>query len=465
MSALAILLTVALAQPAGPRAAFERAAADLERFVDPGCVLYDRDDGRSCELQAIAALPEGTISIGDLIVLTRHSNPRVRTLALLRLFATGNPQVLPTIFALTKDAAATWPSHTPFAMVMSNSPYREVPKTAQTVGDVAESMMRFYLERAGYSYGSAGMSDCPAFNDYWPRRKDRTVLASWLQVQLDRATQGTLPIPQGREPKFDALRKRVEALSGNERLWYSLFVGSAEGGSRVFSEYETLSAAKALGPDALMQMIAGRAPHGDPDIVPERRPNGCAVNPTNGGMQRFVLEHAAQLLRPTDADVLLEPPNTNNSLWAIAAASLRPDRAPAMLTSAIEATDRRIFGWDQAQMAAALPRIAGEAHVPYALDWFYGRKPNEPITNAQEIFINDVVARGGPAGRALIATLVQDSRFDTISPPALRRLIAIVNTWLPSPLVEYPYESGGPDEERTFARWRAFVRGSVPQWK
>ena len=461
----AVALMVAAALQAGSTtAAFERAAEETGRFVDVSCVVYDRaDDSRLCGAQAGASL-RGPYPIADLEALTHHANPKVRTLALVHLFAMGDPKALPIIFALTGDKGATFDAH----MAESNAyavAGKEVPKTPLTVGTVAEHMLNFYLERAGYSYGSAGTSGCPGFDDYWQKRKERTALASWLIVQLDRATQGISPIPANRAAKFAALRDRIQRIAGGDRLWYSLLVGTGEGGDRVFSESETLASAKALGPDRLMELLLVRAPASDPDLVPVGRPDTCGATDVGGHMRRFVLERAALLLRPSDADVLLQSPSASQALWAIAAAALRPDRAESILKPAIAKLDRDVLGWDQARMAAALPRIAGDAHVPYALDWFYGRKPDEPISNAQEIFINEVVERGGTRGRALLAALIADRRFDAISTSALRRLIAILNTWMPKPLVEHPYDYIGPDEAATLARWRRLVRASAPNWK
>jgi hypothetical protein len=464
LARLLILAATLQTSPGVTRQAFERAAAEVDRFVDAGCVLYDRDESRSCESQAGGSL-KGPYAVADLEALTRHANPRVRTLALVHLFAKGDPKLLPIIFALVTDPADTFPEHIAFASVGLTAP-KDAPKRPQTVGAVAEHMIRFYLERGGYSYGLAGISDCPGFDDYWRQRQDRTVLASWFTVQLDRATQGTSPIQPNRERQFAAIRSRVEQLRGDDRLWYSLFVGAAEGGDRVFTEVETLSFAQAIGPERLMQMIVGRAPESDPDLAPIGRPASCGARDVGGEMRRFVLQRAALLLRPADAEVLLQSPEARHALWAIAAAALRPDRAEAILTPAIEKLDRKVFGWDQAQMAAALPRIAGETHVPYALDWFYGSKPGEPVTNAQEIFINEVVARGGRPGRALLAALIDDRRFDTLSGFALARLIAVIGSWLPSPLVANPYQSLSPDQEaRVRGEWRQLARQSVPNWK
>jgi len=464
----ALLLVAVVQPPAAGRAAvdvFERAAAAPETFFDAGCVLYDRiGASSSCEHQAGTEIAATRFAVRDLVALTRHTNPRVRTLALAQLFERTDPTLLPAIFALTEDTADTFPAHTPFAYVSTGAAFADVPKTAQTVGSIAEAMVRFYIERAGYSYGSRTATACPAFADYWQRRKDRAALASWFTVQLDRATQGTTPIPENRVAAFAALRARLEQLRGNERLWYSLHVGASEGGERVFTEAETMAFATAIGPDRLMQMLAMKEPAFDPDLVPIGRPGSCGAREVGQEMQRFVLERAPRLLRPSDADAVLQSPHAAYSLWSVAAAALRPDRAEAILRPRIETLDRRIMRWDQARMAAGLARFGGPSQIPYVFDWFHGGKPGEPVTNAQEIFIRDVVERSGSGGRALLQQLVQDSRFDTISAPALRTLIASINTWLPAPLVQDPYQSA-VDEAATFAEWRNLVRQSAARWK
>lgn len=179
-AALFLLATVPVA--AAPQAStveeFEKAAAVSQKFLDPGCVLYDRL-GREgdCADQAGTGLGGGH-PISDLEALTTHRDPLVRTLALVYLFDKGDPKLLPLIFKLVDDAGPTFPARTPVAYAPPGRAFSEIPQTPQTVGAIAEAMMSFYLGRAGYFYGSRGTRGCPGFPDYWAQRNDRDHLAS-----------------------------------------------------------------------------------------------------------------------------------------------------------------------------------------------------------------------------------------------------------------------------------------------
>lgn len=455
---IALLLTSLLQTTA----VVERAATVPDRFVDISCTLYERVDDRWCSNQAGATLKAADYTLVEITAMTKHRDPRVRTLALVLLARRNDPKLLPLVMTLTRDTARTFPAHLMVAHTFGIDP--GIPQKDQTVGEVAEAIVRFYIEPAGYAYGSSYDGECPDFDQYWQIRKDRTVVASWLTVQLAQASQRTRPIPDGRDARFAALRRRIEQLSADERVWYTLHIGADDdGGERVFAREETMAAAKTLGPDRLMAMLDGKEPAFDPDLVPRGLPASCGSEDIASDMRRFVLTNSASLLRPPDADALLRNPDANRALWSVAAASVAPDRAEAILKPRIEALDRRTSGWDQAQMAAALVRLGGNAHTAYALDWFYGRKPDEPVTNAQEMFVNEVFEKAGPGGRVVVQQLIADPRFDAISAPALRRLIMRINTWLPSPIVERPYDYVA-NESVTHAEWRRLVRDSVAKW-
>jgi hypothetical protein len=95
---------------------FEKAAM-RQAFLDPGCVIYDRMDDRYCTEQAGAELLRSDYPVSDLEPLTRHSDPRVRSLAIASLFAKADPKLLPLIFKLVDDRGPTFRA-TPVAMMI-----------------------------------------------------------------------------------------------------------------------------------------------------------------------------------------------------------------------------------------------------------------------------------------------------------------------------------------------------------
>src|SRR5438093_12014109 len=75
---------------------FEKAAAH-QRFLDVGCILYDRLDGPGCVDQAVGELVRRDYPVSDLEVFTRHCNPRFRTLGFGCLFAYSASGLLPRL--------------------------------------------------------------------------------------------------------------------------------------------------------------------------------------------------------------------------------------------------------------------------------------------------------------------------------------------------------------------------------
>ena len=453
---------------------FEKAAAS-EGFLDLDCVFHYKFD---CPFQAGRELVRSDYPIPDLEALTKHRDPRVRTLAIVSLFQKRDPKLLPMIFALVDDDAPTFPTPTRRAnpVVLRKLrrarsaadqwesdpiPFNEFPQTPQSVGAVAEGLVTFYLRQAGYRYRSYHGTPCFGFPHYWEQRKDRDYLASWFAVDLHFASRD--PVGGGRARV--ALRSCLDALEGEDRLWSRLFVGTGPWGNRIFSKADLLAVGKALGPDQLMLMLASRAPASDPDLVLQPDEARCANGDVGGRMRTFVLDNAAALLRPDDADALLESAKVHDTRRTIAAAILRPDLAETILKRALARADGYLSGESQATLAVALVRLAGNSHAPYALDWFYSRAA-EAILPGHESFINEVARRSESDGRALLVQLVSDPRFDGIREQALRRLIRWINLWLPTRLVADPYGHVSNDEKpATFAKWRESVRNSVPLWQ
>lgn len=451
----------------------ERLAGKLQ-LLSTGDFLYDRIGSRfqsDSDRKILSELMATSYPETALIELLKHDSPTVRTLALVCLFATENQKVLPDMIKMVDDQAETFPRPVPVAVAVS-SKIESLPTEPQTVGQVAEQMVRFYMERAGYGYGVKGSSNCPEFDDYWAKHKVREYNASWFAVQTDRATQGTSPIPSGREDKFQALRQRIDRLPNPDRSWYLLFVGTHEGGDRVVSTNELIDIAKTLGHDQLLLLLARRVPIGDPDLFQAEKPQGCGGYDWIGGMMvKFTLEHAKELLHEKDAEFLLNSPFRDDSdshwaipsQWVIAAATLRPDSAERTLKNGMSHLSERNYGWDKARLAATLYQIAGENQLDFILDWFYNEPLRSNMTTAHQIFIQEVSKSSDKEARQLLARLIKDPRFESLNREALTALLMTVNEWLPQPLVENPYLSI-PDERIASEEWKKLLRESIAKW-
>lgn len=184
---------IALAEPKSVPNAKEylEQAADKFSFFLAGQIIYDRTEfeylpktEREKYQKLIVGLRSAKLEGGDLVTLLKHKSPKVRTLALALLFDLEDPKMLPHIFSLMRDRAPTFPA----PLFVGNEDGGKMPQlTEQTVGEIAYHFVSFYVRQAERG------NDDRAFEDYWELRKDRAFCASWFEVQLLRARQGTVP--------------------------------------------------------------------------------------------------------------------------------------------------------------------------------------------------------------------------------------------------------------------------------
>ncbi len=163
--------------------------------------------------------------------LLENQNPKIRTLALGALFIREDPQDLPLIARLANDEASTFPR---LGMAATSQPgrlplsYFERP---QTVGNVAQEMIRFYsdaadrlpFEGAG-PFGRQPPLPSSAFDEYWAGRSTRGRCASWFLVKMRRATRRTSPLQLQYEADARRVLGEIDALPPVERALTLLYV-------------------------------------------------------------------------------------------------------------------------------------------------------------------------------------------------------------------------------------------------
>jgi hypothetical protein len=323
----------------------------------------------------------------------------------------------------------------------------------------------------------AGNSSQPGFEQYWQTRKDRAQGLGWFEVRLDRATQGRFPIRADRLFQIYEIRQQVDNLHPLERelTLLALFAGRDTLGA--VPDNELLFAARRLGPARLMRVLADDPLVDDPDL-PFRIES----------VQNFVLHHADQLLRASDATTLLETGRrTRKSKWFIAAAELRPPDAGKILHEAFERC--RFLNEERMQTALALWRLSGAAESNFLIGWFY--RDDEPKLGRAPYraeFAAFLLGRFEAGDRALLSRFIVDERFDDLDWSTLRAIVEGLNRNLlhavvePSEIekashplgemhfhgmtekakAEYPKETAELLE--ILAGWRSRIRASVVEW-
>src|SRR5688572_28035429 len=99
------------------RERFEAAAAKIEFLpyrsyaMDDVPRNYQTDDELKAAWDRVRDLLAGNISLLELEKLTRHENPKVRTLALLGLIQTEDRAAVPLIHQLSNDPAPAFPDY------------------------------------------------------------------------------------------------------------------------------------------------------------------------------------------------------------------------------------------------------------------------------------------------------------------------------------------------------------------
>jgi hypothetical protein len=442
--------------------------------------------------------PRGGFEQKELIRLLRDRDPRIRTLAAIVLFDSGDRRMLPHIATLLGDTAQTFPSASPVSssatphLFGGNDPWKGWRPNVRpdTVGAATTRMLAFHAGRV-----QQHPVDAETWDKYWGPRKARKWCTSWFDSRLNRITGGTFPMPPLSligPGTFLTLRTEIQALPQPDRDWVQLAVFSTWEGSRVVTsddrlaselwyvpERDLLFAAKRRGREELLRMLRGSTPTDDPDMPHYRE-----------GIVRFVLQHSAELLLPADADELVRLGKNDksgwNAIWFLAAARAAPTRSGKLIRSLLPSVPKLMFLQRQ-KMVSALWELAGREHTDFVVEWFYG---DEHIVLGsappRAVFLAGVAQRYGAADRALLKRLIEDERFEGLDSQTTREFVVGLNRVLPETLVSdaelrrlsHPYglrhfdgwlqkakkEHPGPTAAllETLARWRERIRSAVP---
>ncbi len=436
------------------------------------------------QLQLFADLSDLSRDHAELHRLLNDPNPRVRTLALAALFVRDDAYDLPYFARLIGDHAATFADlHDSMSAAPGVRPLGEL-EGPQTVGQVASAMIQFYLQAGhlrladrmnGYPIPEAELSS--AFDRYWVERKGRAFCASWFLVKLERATRQTEAVPEQYRADVDKVLAQIGTLRSPDREWTLLFALFGAPGPR--SEYVIRDAAlvymaKAIGPEDLMKFLLLEPFSSDPDLhFTQADMRGEVLFPISA----FILNHAPQLLRPSDAAVIRahafgNPQHSqgSSSLWIAASDWLLGIQDSARGADQFKA-DFSLFpptsmAWSQMErmpLAVDLWRLRGASEKKFLVNWFYGLSPEQNPSLGQD-FLRAVDADARPDTPELFTAIVADPRFDKTNWSVLACLLESAGDGTYTPLVPtttiYSYQPNQfrADEAAVFASWRNVLR-------
>ncbi len=275
------------------RSSLQSAAAALP-LLETDDLMYRRWPRQPPSIQAtyrrtLSRLIEANYSSEYLIYLAEDSRPTVRTLAIALLFDKEEPKLLRYIADHLNDTAETFPRR-----VMTDNEPDPMPTQPQTVGEVAQLMVGAYLLAAGMSGAPQG-----EWVVYQRTHHDRPYYLSWFEVRLGRVTGLISPFQEDRRPHLIRLRAGLDKLGELDRNLYLLWLSQPGGlvdGSVLATEAELLDAAQRLGHQVLLQIVDGRPPGDDPDLV--------NASLRYRGVVSFILGHADRLLTLADEPFL-----------------------------------------------------------------------------------------------------------------------------------------------------------------
>ncbi len=314
----------------------------------------------------------------------------------------------------------------PRSFEVSRPPYPSIhvfwnkmpPKKPQKVAEVARKFLDVYLEAAGYDHGIAPADGRPGLADYWARRKGRTYCASWFAVRVTRASRGSSPTSEENRGAVRSIRKEIDRLPEVDRAVTLLWLWEQFGCEAVVSEQELVEVCKGLGPDRLVTLLRKKPINTDPDLW------------TTNGYEHFrqsinvvIIPHAKELLRKTDAEVLVE------GGWYIAGVDLQPERAAALLDKCW--TIALLDGVGGPRMMLNLERwrrLPGEG-TALTVKRFYEEKGYERPYSFEDRagFLSELGKTWKPRDRELLVALVRDERFATLDWHSLDTMARLVN--------------------------------------
>jgi hypothetical protein len=394
--------------------------------------------------------------------LLRHSEGKVRALALSALFHREDPHLLPLIATCREDARVV----------------------ATEDADRLESLHTL-VERMLSSYVDERSAEVPpeSFRHYWEERHLRAHSASWSAMRLRRAAAAITPSSEDRSTQIAEALKSVGLLPAIDRaltLWY---MARLQRPSLPVPEAELVEAFRSLEPEQLIELMQGKQLTADPDIYPPQFkhalsvPDGSPLRLTRDTLPAWLFASVSKFLPKSSAPELLDAyeasirPLARDQYganlpvrWLIAAATLDPEYAERFKATMAE---------DPNGMAA-LWQVRGLAEVETLLAWLFDpdhgnrlssespdRDGTDPGTPGAR-FLREIGSNVAAETDELVRRIASHPSFHLLSRTALTELrwMMIRRDIGPrSPVQELDEPRGyDPEVARRMAQWRNELR-------
>ncbi|GAA5116156.1 hypothetical protein JIN84_19450 [Luteolibacter yonseiensis] len=390
--------------------------ADLVRlasvipYVSYQDVLHDRPPSEPIDDVALRETLAKPMEMAEMKRLVDHSDPRVRMLALLKLYRSGDPQAFRSIHTRSGDPGITFPAIPFFGSSASLSldteaENREPEVEEEKVGDV----VRMMLANVGF-HGNVDFEEWSA-----PRLGNPDWLG-WYEFKLRQIMRGSFSVRERMAGCILAVDDLLENRPFAVRAW--LAFGHADDllmipeENTLFGTREDLIAmAKRLGPDALLAFLT--------DGTRAGLQNPKLDDPERG--KRFLLLNAKEIFRKQDAPAL------RGLGHFIAAADVDPEMAGVWLREACREWNRDSQGWDRARAMAALLDLRGAQERNFVVKWFYQLETQQTGSTAESVFIKEYRRRAPQDWRESVKELVAHEGFERMNPLETIHLARLVN--------------------------------------
>jgi hypothetical protein len=349
-------------------------------------------------------LMQSNYPVPILLALLKDADPKIRTLAAAALLAKGDPRLQQHLRDLLEDPTQTFDEIT----IPMTDNFVPPSYTRQTV---AIAVLRLVEKR-----------NKQEFDRYWTTHGNKAYCADWFLWQFRHAEFAPLA------------REQIQSVPSPDRELITLWIGTGQSFHyQGFTEPELVAAAKRLEPERVLAVLRHQPPGTDPDIKPHVQ---FAVGPDwhYAELARFLLSHANDCLRPSDADTLLameitEKSRTNSNdpasnepayqeWWPIAAATLRPKSSGQILDDAEKRYPLR------GNIPLARWRIQGQVSLPKVLQSFYASP------QAQEQFASTIyLADPNDQYKALVQAILASPDRLRINGGAMYRFAALAREW------------------------------------